>query len=487
MFISLPKEEEMTAENKTEDQSLELKRFLNISGIIEFVYEAASDKITVFKFTPEKEIMYEGELDKWDINVRLSGTEAAPKQMEAFYKALREKRKESVSFLDLISGRYTVSFRTYPAEDDKSYGVLIPSGQELAGNVIPEYRRSSDKDAMLDMLNKRAINDYAQKVCARRDCPSTYIIIFDLDNFKVVNDSFGHMFGDNVLHTVTAIINNVIGEHGLVGRVGGDEIMIVTKDIHSKTELRPFMRDIRISVEEQFKDKLGGISLTCSMGAAAYPDHGNTCSKVMDIADKMLYLAKEKGRNRYIIYTPEMHAEFVENFNNGETESIKNIIAKNFDKIGIIHYMMEDYLKKGTSSNDSAFANVGQAFKLKEILIVYDKGKVGFKWTENGSALENKDLRWMELDNKFYSKFDNDGLLIVDGLYLLGEDMEFLKNKLMKRDAESALFYRFSFFEDYQGYVMFVKKGQRQKWSEYEILALSTIGKIFELSIQDAH
>ena len=77
----------------------------------------------------------------------------------------------------------------------------------------------------------------------------------------------------------------------MVGRIGGDEIMIVTKDIHNKNDLRPFMRDIRIGVEEQFKDKLNGISLTCSMGAAAYPDHGDSCDKAIDIADKMLYLA----------------------------------------------------------------------------------------------------------------------------------------------------------------------------------------------------
>ena len=284
----------MTVEKATTDQSIELKRFLNIFGIAEFIYDAAADELSVFKYGPEKEILYTGNLDGWGLNIKLSGSDASKKQLNSFYDALKQAKPEYVSCIDLVNGRYTVGFRTYAEEGNKCYGMLIPPGQDVSGSAVPEYRRASDRDAMLDMLNKRAINEYAQKVCAKEDCPTTYFIIFDLDNFKVVNDSFGHMFGDGVLHTVTAIINNVIGEHGMVGRIGGDEIMIVTKDIHSKTDLRPFMRDIRIGVEEQFKDKLNGISLTCSMVNQASLTDG-TRMRTSTPATAAVFRAKSTG------------------------------------------------------------------------------------------------------------------------------------------------------------------------------------------------
>ncbi len=349
--------------------------------------------------------------------------------------------------------------------------------------MIPEYRRASDRDVMLDMLSKRAILDYGERVCSQQECPTTYVVIFDLDNFKVVNDSFGHMFGDQVLHTVTRIINQVIGINGMVGRIGGDEIMIITRGIADKVSLRPFMRDIRMRVEDEFKDRLNGISLTCSMGAAAYPDHGESFESVMDLADKMLYLAKEKGRNRYIIYTPEMHADLISDAK-GEG-GLKSVFAKTFDKMSLIQYMMDDYLLNGISSNEQAFANVGEAFGLQEILIVYERGKIGFRWTPDNVSHSADDLNWMELDDRFYSLFNRDNLIVVDGLYDLTGEKEFLLEKVTKRQVQSALFYRIRFRDDDpQGFLMFAKKGQRQKWSEYELLALSTIGKIFELSLR---
>ena len=90
----------------------------------------------------------------------------------------------------------------------------------------------------------------------------------------------------------------------------------------------------------------------------------------------------------------------------------------------------------------------------------------------------------MELNDEFYSQFNKDGMFIVDGLYDLVGEKERYKEKIVERGAESVLFYRLKKDDDYQGFVLFVKKGQRQKWSEYELLALSTIGKIFELSVQ---
>ena len=81
------------------------------------------------------------------------------------------------------------------------------------------------------------------------------------------------------------------------------------------------------------------------------------------------------------------------------------------------------------------------------------------------------------------SLFDKNHLLVIDGLYNLTDDQKFLLEPLTQRGVESAIFYQMLDKGVAEGYVMFAKKIQRQRWAEYELLALSTIAKIFEISI----
>ena len=342
------------------------------------------------------------------------------------------------------------------------------------------YRRASDRDPMLNMLNKKAITDYAQSVC-REGNPTSFIAILDLDHFKQANDTFGHAYGDEILTGVTEIINQAVGQRGVVGRIGGDEIMIVTRGVADKAELRPILREIRMKIEDTYKNISNTVSVTCSIGAAAFPDHGESFSEARDLADKMLYLAKEKGRNRYIIYTPEMHKDLVEKSEQAASQNVEP--GQNYDRIGLIRYLMDDYMRKGLINNDTAFSNVGRAFGLSEILVAYEKGKIGFKWTPEGISNDNSELSWLPLDMPFLDHCDNNNLFIVDNLMLIQLSEPQLERKLSERDIQSALFYRLEHKGELQGFVMYGRKEQRQKWSEYELLALSTIARIFEMYV----
>lgn len=462
------------------------KRFLAMADIREFTYDIENDVLENFRYGNEKEVFFKGPLSKWEEDYRANRMDrGGGENVSSFCDALREGRPNfEITFS--YKGLTRVIKGVTLEENGKRivYGVLM-LGQMPVPAQAPAaeiaYKRASDKDAMLNMLNKKAIMDCAERRCRKKDGEITYIVFFDLDNFKIVNDTFGHLYGDEVLVTITEIINEAVGDQGYVGRIGGDEIMMVMKGIHDKAELRPILRQIRSNVEETYKEKMTDISLTCSMGAAAYPLHGGSCKEVMELADKMLYLAKEKGKNRYLIYTPEMHQDIV-TVHGGEQKE-KHDFSIVFNKISIIQYFMDDYLKRGTSSNERAFSVVGESFKLNEILIVYDSGKVGFHWTQEGMHVEKKDLNWLKLDNAFYSLFDENKLLVIDALSYLENKNHELEEKLKKRDIQSALFYQLQSKNGAEGFILYGKKSQRQKWSEYELLALSTIAKIFELSV----
>jgi len=457
--------------------------YLGISKNFMFKYESENDSFIIFTASEEGlKYLYKGTLSEWQKSAVTQSNDVNNSNLDAFCDRLRNGI-ESFAYRFVNSDYIWNVYSEIKTNDDNSFIVYGNVKQESA-KTSDEIRvnRLSDKDPMLDMLNKRAIIDYVKRLFETKDCPITYLVMFDLDCFKMVNDVYGHMTGDKVLVRVAEIINKAVGANGIVGRVGGDEIMIVTRNVSDKESLRLILKEIRMNIEHEFAGKFGNLSLTCSMGAAAYPVHGDSYSFVMQLADKMLYLAKEKGRNRYIIYTPEMHSQYLTSSHN--VGNMSKISAISFDKIGIIQYMLDNYLAKGKSNNDEAFSIVGSNFGLSEILIVYDNGKVGFKWTPEKCGYTRDDLKWLKIDEEFLSGFDNNNHFIIDWL---SDEYEkrypVLFGKLKDRDIQSALFYKLTDKDKVKGFIMYARKVQRQKWSEYELLALTTIGKIFNISI----
>lgn len=456
----------------------ELVQYLTLSNLTQIRYVIDADALEVFQMTSErKQVLYQGDLFGWLLRTFGGEDGARSEKVEAFRRDMQQGTASFQYEFQVKDTQYTVRCKTESASSGERvcYGVAENLG--AASELV--FRRASDKDAMLDMLNKKAITEYAKHRLSHPEWTS-YLVILDLDNFKMVNDTYGHMFGDTVLVAFTEIINKAMGNHGVVGRLGGDEILIVTKDIPNKAALRPFLREIRTNMELAYKGKLDGISLTCSMGAAAYPEQAKSYEDTMALADKMLYLAKEKGRNRYLIYTPELHQDYV-NSNQHEAPGPKKPI-KQYNNIGILQYMLSEYLIKQASCNDYVFEQIGRSFRLSEVLCIYNRGNIGFRWTAEGEGLRPEDMDFLDVDDPFLDQVDENGLYLMDGRYLIQDDFPQLHEKLAARKIEAAIFYRMMKNGKPDGYVLFAKRHQRQKWSEYETIALAVAAKIFEIA-----
>lgn len=169
------------------------------------------------------------------------------------------------------------------------------------------YLSENAFDPGTGVFNKRAINEYAVekiKECHVKQA-SMYLSVIDVDDFKNINDTYGHMFGDEVLARIAEIIRSVVDTRGFCGRFGGDEFMLVLDRVDSEKELREILKTINKNVYFAFAEK--DIHLTLSCGISKYPVDGFTFEDLFLIADKAVYIAKKKGKNRYIIYDPEKH------------------------------------------------------------------------------------------------------------------------------------------------------------------------------------
>ncbi len=122
------------------------------------------------------------------------------------------------------------------------------------------------------------------------------LLLMDLDHFKQINDTYGHLIGDEILKEFTELVKNHIRKSDFFARWGGEEFMILTTET-TKEKLLLFAEKIRRIVEEYFSAHQKSINLTVSIGITIFKQE-DYLTTLIDRADKALYLAKEKGRNR---------------------------------------------------------------------------------------------------------------------------------------------------------------------------------------------
>lgn len=166
-------------------------------------------------------------------------------------------------------------------------------------------------DPMTLLLNRRALNREFNKVFteAKEHNLELSCIMCDIDHFKMVNDRYGHSTGDTVIKMVASQLQRNSREHDLVGRYGGEEFCLVLPGIEISIASEVANR-IRIAIK---KDSSSGVPITMSFGVSSLITDAPSPDELLNQADKALYIAKESGRNRVIMWgdeeTPERIAE----------------------------------------------------------------------------------------------------------------------------------------------------------------------------------
>lgn len=123
---------------------------------------------------------------------------------------------------------------------------------------------------------------------------STALLFLDLDNFKLVNDTYGHQVGDKVLQAVARILKQNVKPEDIIGRYGGDEFVIVVKQVRNRKVLEELSRKILSAVVALDYHTQDGIELSCSLGAALAPQDGTDLNQLLYIADRRLYGAEAR-------------------------------------------------------------------------------------------------------------------------------------------------------------------------------------------------
>lgn len=177
-------------------------------------------------------------------------------------------------------------------------------------NEIEQLKLKLEEQALRDPLtgvyNRRHLESVLSKEISRsqRELTEIAILMIDVDHFKDVNDSSGHSTGDEVLITLTGIIQSHLRKSDYLFRYGGDELVILLTNIGKETAFKKgeMIRDAIVKSEALSKHK---VPVTLFIGISIYPENGKDENEVLKNADKALYKAKSEGRNKTVTYSYE--------------------------------------------------------------------------------------------------------------------------------------------------------------------------------------
>jgi len=134
------------------------------------------------------------------------------------------------------------------------------------------------------------------------------VIFCDLDNFKPINDTYGHSVGDEVLKEVAGAFREILRKEDTICRFGGDEFVILIEELKSFEYLQGILEKLRTISERMFIIDNIRLQVGMSIGASLYPNDATSPEMLLDRADKAMYKAKHGGKNKIAYYQPDASA-----------------------------------------------------------------------------------------------------------------------------------------------------------------------------------
>lgn len=222
-------------------------------------------------------------------------------------------------------------------------------------------------DPLTGVVTRQVFIDFVQYLISQ-SIPFT-LAMLDLDNFKQINDNYGHQIGDDVLKAVASDLSKYLGSNGIVGRFGGDEFVYVDlKDIDydSNHNFLAGMFNNFCVLRKNLKLSNCNPFITGTIGACTFPRDAKTYDELLACADKTLYRGKMKGRNCYIIYVESKH---------------KNITVQKIAKEDVytMMYTISHEFEAATTKKDklfTTFINLESIMKIQYLLFIDKTGSI---------------------------------------------------------------------------------------------------------------
>jgi diguanylate cyclase (GGDEF)-like protein len=211
------------------------------------------------------------------------------------------------------------SFNTMAAQISRAEAELRAHQAELERHVAERTRQLhhlAHHDPLTQLPNRRQLSARLGGALARATATGQKLglLFVDVDNFKSINDTLGHNYGDRVLQGIADRLREASKGRALLARLGGDEFTILLEDVGSVDEVETRASEIVMTLQQPLTIDGRLLATSASVGASMYPDHADDAEQLLRAADVALFRAKELGRNRYALYKPALYDAAAQRF-----------------------------------------------------------------------------------------------------------------------------------------------------------------------------
>lgn len=345
------------------------------------------------------------------------------------FEVLDESKDDMIKFFDLLKANCSKQQMAFKALHDgvKRWYLLsaferneeerVVSGvfQNISSFLLEQDKliELSKTDPLTGLLNKVNTEKYIDKLIMNRGYFMECLI--DLDYFKTINDTYGHIYGDRLLVEIAKKLKEIAGDNGDVGRVGGDEFLLIKRIDHnpSDEERRNLCRAIKNAFYDDRGENVYTSRITSTIGLAVYPFDGKTALDLFRCADKALYRGKVKGRNCYIIYNEQMHGGI--NTSKPLQDSVLEEMSSFADSSIFINNILASVLLSPTKEKIySKFVDFAAYFKFQRITVYKRDGEEMTPIHVYDESSRDYDLIKFLDFNSFASQLDSNLFVVSD-------------------------------------------------------------------------
>ncbi len=344
----------------------------------------------------------------------------------------------------------------------------------------------AQRDQLTGLYNKETTYIKIENILKQFSQNSHAIFIFDIDNFKAVNDNFGHLFGDVVLSDVAYKMKSLFRTSDVLGRIGGDEFLACMRDINDEK----LVINRAEEVNKALRHTINGDNLNCkisgSIGISIYPKDGRTLKELIKNADNALYNAKLNGKDCFQIFnasTPEQHY-----IQNSETREEVHRVQKTFEE-NLLRYIFQILYQSSDVENaiNLILGLVGKYYDVSRCYVFENTDdnlycNNTFEWCNDGidSQIDNlQNIAYDNLDN-YYDNFNENGIFYCKDI---NEIKPSVHKILALQNVCSLLQCAIINNNKFKGYVGFDECKENRLWTEKEISTLTLVSKILSISL----
>lgn len=470
---------------------------LNQTDNIIFEWDIIRD---VINYSRHSQDLFGYEPMRENILARLDESHLHPEDVAAVKKQLqRLESGQEYHELEARIARADGNYRWYrfrataifdaSGKPERMVGIVINIDKEKRAAQALQER--AERDVLTRLLNKDVGRRQAENRIAQAENGAHYaLMMIDLDNFKQVNDRYGHMFGDAVLARTASVIAAHFGKEDVVARIGGDEFMALMACDAQGAQVHERCRKLLESLRDVFASLVyEDTALSCSIGVAIAPGHARQFAELFQRADQALYRVKDTGKNDYYLYDPK-DPEYLRGRNRmtAISERIESDEQPGLADDGIVRYALRRLHESGDAQAtiNELLALVGQQMNVSRVYIFENSPdnrtcSNTFEWCNTGVTPEMDSLQCVSYEKElrgYQHNFDDQGIFYCDDVSKLPKPVyEIVHRQGIKSMLQCAIRDK----GEFRGYVGFDECASERKWTKEQISVLSFFSQVLSV------